>query len=66
MRNLQQEQFENFIHSRGFEDYADIMDFIKNEKIEIRKFMPDDCSLEFLDHLESTLMFLKNTCTGEY
>ena len=66
MRNLRQEQFENFIHSRGFEDYVDIMDFIKNEKIEVRKFMPEDYSLELLDHLESTLMFLKKTCTGEY
>jgi hypothetical protein len=61
-----QELFENFIQSRGFEDYNDFIDFVRHEKREAQKYMAEEYLLEFLDHLEATLVFLKKTCTGEY
>lgn len=67
------EQFEEFIHSRGFEDYEDFMGYLNNKKCTLKCFTTPDTQyqvrkigLSIMDDLESTLMFLKKTCTGEY
>lgn len=59
------EQFEEFIHSRGFEDYEDMVDYIKTKR-ETRVPWDNFGTENIIDDLEASIAFLKKVCTGEY